>query len=144
MPSDLYDREEQDGRRRKNCEPTAGDKAFGSTGDSLGNNIMKKSRMLSLDIGTSSVRAFEGMFDGERLELKEFDRFYHTPVYTPVSVNWDMLGIYQNIEKNGSKSSSIRRACQQYIVRLLGDGYGSPELQGRTVDEWCWNTGPAF
>ena len=58
-----------------------------------------------MDIGTSSVRAFEGMFDGERLELKEFDRFYHTPVYTPVSVNWDMLGIYQNIEK------MIRRAA---------------------------------
>lgn len=67
---------------------------------------MKTYKMLALDVGTSSVRAFKGNFDGRSLNLEEAGRFYHTPVHTPAGVSWNMLGIYQKIEELINKSST--------------------------------------
>lgn len=75
--------------------------------------------LLALDVGTSSVRALTGRFDGKKLRIEESGRFYHGPVYTPASVEWDMLGIYQRLEE---------------MIRAAVARYGA--FSGMAVDSW--------
>lgn len=65
---------------------------------------MVSRKMLALDIGTSSVRTFQGKFDGELLRLEEIHRFYHVPVHTPFSVQWDLQRISENIDASLQKA----------------------------------------
>ncbi len=60
---------------------------------------MTAHHVLALDVGTSSVRAMIGAFDGGKLTIEENGRFYHLPVETPSGVYWDMHGIYQRLEE---------------------------------------------
>lgn len=79
---------------------------------------MAAKKMLALDVGTSSVRALLGEFDGGRLDVREIARFENAPVATPAGVVWDMLGIFQRIEE------VLEAACRAH------------EIDSVAVDSW--------
>jgi rhamnulokinase len=52
---------------------------------------------VAIDIGASSGRQVAGLFDGERLELAEIDRFQNGPVAAAGHLYWDLLAQWQNV-----------------------------------------------
>ena len=81
---------------------------------------MTAHHVLALDVGTSSVRAMIGAFDGERLTLEENDRFYHMPVETPSGIYWNLPGIYQRLEELISGALMRRNAIQSLSLDAWG------------------------
>ena len=48
-----------------------------------------KKRVLAFDFGASSGRAILGIFDGEKITLREVHRFANEPVSVHSTVYWD-------------------------------------------------------
>ncbi len=56
-------------------------------------------RVLAFDFGASSGRAVLGIFDGEKITLKEVHRFPNEPVKVGDTVYWDVLRLFHEIKK---------------------------------------------
>lgn len=52
---------------------------------------------LAVDLGASSGRVLAGLFDGSRLRLEEVHRFDNGAVNLAGSLQWNVLGLWQNI-----------------------------------------------
>ena len=52
---------------------------------------------LAVDLGASSGRVLAGLFDGSRLRLEEVHRFENGAVNLAGSLQWNVLGLWQNI-----------------------------------------------
>lgn len=52
---------------------------------------------LAVDLGAGSGRVLAGEFDGQRIELRELNRFENTPVELPNGWHWNITSLYQNI-----------------------------------------------
>ena len=57
-----------------------------------------KKRVLAFDFGASSGRAILGIFDGEKIELKEVHRFSNDPVTVHGTAYWDILRLFHEIK----------------------------------------------
>lgn len=80
----------------------------------------KNSRMIVLDVGSSSARVFLAGFDGKRLEISEEGRFYHGSVLIPGHEYWDVLGIFRYIQE------AVGRIQAQYPVESVSvDSWGT-------------------
>lgn len=77
------------------------------------------SRFLAVDLGAESGRVLVGDFDGERLKLNEAHRFANEPVELPDGLHWNVLGIFNEIQRG--------------VARGVAEG-GSVESLG--VDAW--------
>ncbi|MCE9553098.1 MAG: rhamnulokinase [Planctomycetes bacterium] len=75
---------------------------------------------LAIDLGASSGRHVAGLFDGSRLNLAEVYRFDNGPVYVNDHMYWDVLGLWQHIQKG---------------LRAAGTTYGG-RLKSLGVDTW--------
>lgn len=84
--------------------------------------------MLALDVGTSSVRAMMGAFDGKRLTIEEKGRFYHMPIETPSGIYWDMLGISRQLED--LISGALAHSGEIYSLSLDAWGTDMVALDG--------------
>lgn len=56
-------------------------------------------RVLAFDFGASSGRAILGVFDGEKITLKEVHRFQNEPVKAGGTVYWDVLRLFHEINQ---------------------------------------------
>ncbi|HZK21638.1 MAG TPA: rhamnulokinase family protein [Oscillospiraceae bacterium] len=56
-------------------------------------------RVLAFDFGASSGRAILGVFDGEKITLKEVHRFPNNPVEVRGTVYWDILRLFYEIKE---------------------------------------------
>lgn len=58
-----------------------------------------KKRVLAFDFGASSGRAIVGIFDGEKIELKEVHRFSNDPVKINGTFYWDVQRLFFEIKQ---------------------------------------------
>lgn len=91
---------------------------------------MTAHHVLALDVGTSSVRAMLGAFDGERITIEESGRFYHMPVETPSGVYWNMNAIYQQLETLISNALTQRNSIHSLSVDAWGTDMVALDRQG--------------
>lgn len=71
---------------------------------------------LAVDIGASSGRLLAGLFDGKRLRLEEVHRFENGAVDLGGSLQWNVLGLWQQIQ-NGMRAA---RAKYGDRIRSIG------------------------
>ena len=81
---------------------------------------MAETVYLAIDLGASSGRHVAGLFDGAKLNLAEVYRFDNGPVYLADHMHWDVLGLWQHIQKG---------------LRAAGAKYGG-RLKTLGVDTW--------
>ncbi|AKI97050.1 rhamnulokinase [Kosmotoga pacifica] len=62
---------------------------------------------LAIDIGASGGKSLLGIFDGEKLELKEIYRFPNIPVVVNGHTHWDILCLYNNVLECIKKAARI-------------------------------------
>ncbi|MBD3673357.1 MAG: rhamnulokinase [Planctomycetaceae bacterium] len=63
---------------------------------------------LGVDLGASSGRVVAGLFDGDKVELKELHRFSNGPVNLAGSLRWDVLHLWTGIQEG------LLRAKQEF------------------------------
>ncbi len=66
--------------------------------------MAKTQNYLAVDLGAESGRVIAGLFDGNRLELREIHRFPNAPVGIPshtgrISLHWDILRLWSEIKQ---------------------------------------------
>jgi len=71
---------------------------------------------LAVDIGASSGRLLAGLFDGRRLRLEEVHRFENGAVDFAGSLQWNVLGLWQQIQ------AGMRAAKAKYGDRIRSIG----------------------
>jgi rhamnulokinase len=74
---------------------------------------------LAVDLGAESGRVFLGSFDGERVDLREINRFPNVPVRVADGLHWDVLRIVHEVKEG--------------LARAAREG-GNPASVG--VDTW--------
>ena len=57
----------------------------------------QKKVYLAVDLGAASGRVLAGIFDGQRIELHEVNRFDNVPVNLPTGWHWSITELYQNV-----------------------------------------------
>lgn len=67
---------------------------------------MVAKKILAVDLGASSGRVMQGLFDGEKVELTEIHRFSNNAISIRGNLYWDSLNLFQEI-KNGIVKSSL-------------------------------------
>lgn len=74
---------------------------------------------LAVDLGASSGRVIAGVLDGGKLSLESIHRFDNDPVRIQDSLQWDVVGLWREIQKG---------------LRLAADRY--PNVASVGVDTW--------
>ena len=67
-------------------------------------------RFLALDLGAESGRAILGRLDGGLLTLKDVRRFSNAPVRTNGSLHWNVLGLWNEVQKSLEYVTDVRLA----------------------------------
>ena len=75
---------------------------------------VNKLEFLSIDIGTSSGKAFIISYDGKKIDTKKILRFPNIPVEINGFTYWNILELYQNI------LTSIKVALEKYNIFSVG------------------------
>lgn len=105
---------------------------------------MAAHKMLALDVGTSSVRTLIGAFDGEKLSVEEFGRFYHTSVDTPGGVLWNMYGIHNSLEENIAKVVREHGAVNSLALDSWGSDVACIDHTGELITFGISSRDPRF
>lgn len=89
---------------------------------------------LAVDLGAGSGRVLAGEFDGNRIELKELNRFENEPVELPSGWHWNITSLYQNI------LVGLKKAAETYGDAVISIGidtwgvdYGLFDKDGRML-----------
>jgi rhamnulokinase len=97
---------------------------------------MKKTRVyLAIDLGAGSGRVLAGLFDGEKLELREMNRFPSEAVRREDGWHWNFPSLLEHIK------TGIRLALEDYGDRVVSLGvdtwgvdYGLIDAEGNLKD----------
>ncbi|MBQ8944861.1 MAG: rhamnulokinase, partial [Clostridia bacterium] len=92
-----------------------------------------KKRVLAFDFGASSGRAILGIFDGEKIELKEVHRFSNDPVSVNGTVYWDVLRLFYEI-KQGILKAKECGGFESIGIDTWGVDFGLLDLDGRLLE----------
>ena len=72
-------------------------------------------KLLAFDLGAESGRAVLGLFDGQRVRLRDVHRFPNGPVRTLDSIHWDVLRLHSEI------LTGLRKAALEHgIINSVG------------------------
>ena len=77
---------------------------------------MAERAYLAIDMGASSGRHVVGLFDGQKLRLKEVYRFENGPVEVAGNLYWDLLGLWSHVRQG------LRAASAEVGGEVLGAG----------------------
>ena len=71
---------------------------------------MNTLNLLGMDYGASNGRGFVGIYDGNKICLKEINRFANTPVTLLTGVYWDIVYLYRGLKNTviNAKKANIR------------------------------------
>ncbi len=83
----------------------------------------KPVRVLAFDFGASSGRAILGIFDGERIELREVHRFSNDPVDVRGTTYWDVLRLFYEI-KQGIVKAKLEGGFDSIGIDTWGVDFG--------------------
>ena len=94
---------------------------------------MAERKMLAIDLGASSGRGIVGVFDGERLTLRENHRFSNDPVNLCGRLYWDILRIFHEIKLSVQKTVLDGDAVSSIGIDTWGVDYGLLDRAGRLL-----------
>jgi sugar (pentulose or hexulose) kinase len=77
----------------------------------------EKKIYLAVDLGGGSGRVLAGIFDGQRIELHEMNRFENRPLDLPDGRHWNVTGIYLDI-LDGLKSAAKKYGSSPISVGI--------------------------
>jgi rhamnulokinase len=93
--------------------------------------MAKASHLMAVDIGAESGRAVLGIFEGDRLTLREVSRFANRPVRVSGTLHWDILRLHAEvldaarlagrIDSIGIDTWGVDFALLDHAGRLLGN-----------------------
>lgn len=92
-----------------------------------------KKRVLAFDFGASSGRAIIGVFDGEKIELKEVHRFSNDPVTVCGTAYWDVLRLLHEI-KQGILKAKADGGFDSIGIDTWGVDFGLLDSEGRLLE----------
>ena len=92
-----------------------------------------KKRVLAFDFGASSGRAIIGIFDGEKIELKEVHRFSNDPVTVCGTAYWDVLRLFHEI-KQGILKAKADGGFDSIGIDTWGVDFGLLDADGRLLE----------
>lgn len=92
-----------------------------------------KKRVLAFDFGASSGRAILGVFDGEKIELKEVHRFSNDPVTVQGTAYWDVLRLFHEI-KQGILKAKAEGGFDSIGIDTWGVDFGLLDGEGRLLE----------
>ena len=84
---------------------------------------MKPIRALAFDFGASSGRAILGVFDGEKITLREVHRFSNDPVDVRSTTYWDVLRLFYEI-KQGIVKAKLEGGFDSIGIDTWGVDFG--------------------
>ncbi|MBU8567027.1 rhamnulokinase [Virgibacillus pantothenticus] len=84
---------------------------------------MTYKKLLAVDLGASSGRVMQGLFDGKKVELSEVHRFNNNPISVEDNLYWDVLNLFQQIKKGIVKSSRDGIPIESIAVDTWGVDY---------------------
>ncbi len=90
-------------------------------------------RVLAFDFGASSGRAILGIFDGEKIELKEVHRFSNDPVKINGTVYWDVQRLFFEI-KQGILKAKEEGGFDSIGIDTWGVDFGLLRKDGTLVE----------
>ncbi len=88
---------------------------------------------LAVDLGAESGRATLGLFDGERVSLREVHRFPNVPVRLPDGLHWDALRILQEVKGGMAKAGREGGELASVGVDTWGVDFGLLDRDGALV-----------
>ncbi|NOU35385.1 MAG: rhamnulokinase [Kiritimatiellaceae bacterium] len=90
---------------------------------------------LAIDLGASSGRVLAGLFENEKLELKEMHRFWNGAIEKEDGLHWDIDQLFTEI-KTGLKNgfAAYGSAVQAIGVDTWGVDYGLLDANGKLVN----------
>ena len=83
--------------------------------------MKQKKVYLAVDLGAASGRVLAGVFNGQRIELHDVNRFDNAPVRLPTGWHWSITELYQNILEG------LKLAAERYgdaVVSVGVDTWG--------------------
>lgn len=84
----------------------------------------RRARFLAVDLGAESGRVLLGGFDGGRVEISEAHRFPNEPVLLPDGLHWNVLGIFNEIQRGIAHAASEGGEIQSLGVDAWGVDFG--------------------
>lgn len=90
-------------------------------------------RVLAIDFGASSGRAILGIFDGEKITIKEVHRFSNDPVTVGGTVYWDVLRLFHEI-KQGIIKANAEGGFDSIGIDTWGVDFGLLDGEGRLLE----------
>lgn len=94
---------------------------------------MATHKLLAVDLGASSGRVMQGLFDGEKIELTEIHRFTNHPVSVSGNLYWDILNLFQQVKDGIAKSSLDGMPIESLSVDTWGVDYCYLDQQGNMI-----------
>lgn len=94
---------------------------------------MAAKKILAVDLGASSGRVMQGLFDGEKISLSEIHRFTNHPVSVKESLYWDVLHLFQQVKSGIAKSSLNGTPVASIAVDTWGVDYCYLDKNGQMI-----------
>jgi rhamnulokinase len=90
--------------------------------------------MIAADLGASSGRVVLGGFDGEKISIRETNRFHNIPVGTNGTLYWDILYLYREI-RQGFKiaANEAGNGISSIGIDTWGNDFGLLDRNGRLL-----------
>ena len=92
-----------------------------------------KKRVLAFDFGASSGRAIVGVFDGDKIELREVHRFSNDPVKINGTFYWDVQRLFFEI-KQGILKAKVDGGFDSIGIDTWGVDFGLLRKDGTLVE----------
>lgn len=89
-----------------------------------------QARFLAVDLGAESGRVLLGGFDGEQMEISEAHRFSNEPVLLPDGLHWNLLGIFNEIQRGITRAVSEGGEIESLGVDAWGVDFGLLDSEG--------------
>ena len=86
---------------------------------------------LAIDLGAGSGRVMAGIYDGDRIDLREIDRFPSTGKRVAGSAHWDVRQIFDHL------LDGLTRARERFGSRIKGIGVDSWGVDYALLDKSC-------
>ena len=87
-------------------------------------------KVLAIDLGASSGRLMQAVFDGSSLQLSEVHRFKNEPVTINDGLYWNLLHLFDEIKKGIHKASQDMIPIQSISVDTWGVDYAYLDKSG--------------
>lgn len=87
-------------------------------------------KLLAVDLGASSGRVMQAVYDGERLQLSEVHRFKNEPANLNDGLYWDILHLFHEIKQGIKKASRDDIPIRSLSVDTWGVDYAYLDKNG--------------